>query len=98
MKANGHDLIFVNIEILDENDVRVPDAKIELNAQVNGTAELAGFGSGNPITEEDYTDTEAATYKGRAMAILRSGYEKGEVELTISATDGLSNKVKLTVE
>lgn len=98
MKANGHDLIFVNIEILDENDIRVPDAKIELNAQVNGTAELAGFGSGNPITEEDYTDTEAATYKGRAMAILRSGYEKGEVELTISATDGLSNKVKLTVE
>lgn len=85
MKADGHDLIYVNIDIIDKNGRRVPDAEIILKAEIAGEAVLVGFGSANPVTDENYTDTETVTYKGRALAVLRSGYEKGEVRLTISA-------------
>lgn len=85
MKADGHDLVYVSIEVCDDNGQVVPDAAIDLKASVCGEAVLAGFGSGNPITEENYTDNEATSYRGRATAILRSGYETGKVTLTIKA-------------
>lgn len=91
MKADGHDLIYVEIEILDANGNLVPDAELNLKAELTGDAVLAGFGSGNPITEDDYTDDMTASYRGRAMAILRSDYSKGEAQLVI-ASDTLKSE------
>ena len=97
MAAGGHDLIYVNIEIRDEDGMVVPTAQIPLKASVTGAAWLAGFGSGNPITEDNYTDDTTETYRGRALAILRAGYETGEVTLKVEA-DGLCDEVKVKVE
>ncbi|MBE5859397.1 MAG: glycoside hydrolase family 2 protein [Butyrivibrio sp.] len=87
MASSGHDLIYVGIKITDKDGNVVPDAEIELNAEVTGSAVLAGFGSANPITEDNYTDCETISFKGRAMAILRSGYEKGTVSIKITAKE-----------
>lgn len=84
VKADGHDLIYVGIEIVDQNGVVCPDAAVPLTAEVSGAAALAGFGSGNPVTDEDYTDHCTVTFHGRAMAILRAGYEKGKIGLKVS--------------
>ena len=84
MKADGEDLAYVEIRAEDERGNIVPDAEITLTAQVTGPAELAGFGTANPITDEDYTDNETVTYRGRALAIIRPGTEAGEVRLTVS--------------
>ena len=62
----------------------VPDAEIPLTAQIAGPAELMGFGSANPVTDEDYTDRETVTWHGRALAILRPDRKAGEVRLTVS--------------
>ena len=88
MKADGHDLIYIGIEVMDKDGLLVPDGAVALKAFVSGNAVLAGFGTGNPITEENYTAGETVSYRGRAMAVIRSGYEKGKVQLTVSA-DGM---------
>ena len=49
---------------------------------------LAGVGTGNPITDENYTDNKTVSFRGHALAILRSGYEKGNGVLTVSG-DGV---------
>ncbi|MBR4731745.1 MAG: DUF4982 domain-containing protein [Lachnospiraceae bacterium] len=120
MKADGHDVIYVTVEIVDAQGRVVPDAAVKLEAEIccagEGTklgaeaccagaetklgaeaccadagvsagavATLAGFGTANPITEEDYTDNETVSYRGHALAILRAGYEAGEVTLTVRA-------------
>ncbi|MCQ2538108.1 MAG: DUF4982 domain-containing protein [Lachnospiraceae bacterium] len=97
MKADGHDLIYVNIEICDKEGNVVPTAEINLKATMNGAAVLAGFGSGNPITDENYTDNITTTYRGRALAILRSGYATGEITLKIES-DTLVKEIKLQAE
>ncbi len=84
LRADGHDLLYVGIEVTDEAGRVVPNACIRLHASVTGAASLAGFGSAAPITEEDYTDEEACTCRGRALAILRGGYEAGDCVLTVS--------------
>lgn len=97
MKADGDDLIYVGIEILDEDGLLVPTANIDLTASVKGAATLAGFGSGNPITDEDYTDNLTTSYRGQAMAILRAGYEKGEVTLKVFSDD-FADEICIRVE
>lgn len=85
MKANGHDLIYVGIELLDKDGRLMPDASVPLTVEVEGCAILAGFGSANPVTDEDYTEASTVSYRGRAMAILRSGYESGSVNVKVLA-------------
>ena len=88
MKADGHDLIYIEVGILDRNGIPVSDASVPLKAEVTGCAALAAFGSGNPVTDEDYTDSRTVSYRGRATAILRSGYQSGTIGFRVFA-DGL---------
>ena len=83
MKADGHDVAYVDVEIIDDNGNVVPYAEIPLEIIVSGCGTLAGFGSANPITDEDYTDNKTVSYNGRALAIIRSGYEKGNITLRV---------------
>ena len=98
MKADGHGLIHVGVEITDREGNPVPDSRIQLAAEVTGPAVLSGFGTGNPVTDEDYTSAETAAFRGRAMAVLRSGYEAGEAVLTVTGKGLPAARVILAVE
>ncbi len=98
MRADGHDLIYVGIEITDADGRVVPDAEIPLTAELTGSAVLAGFGSANPITDENYTDKETTVYRGRAMAVIRSGYAPGECCLEVRAEGLEPVRVGLSAE
>lgn len=85
--VDGHDLAYVGIEIIDKDGNVVPDAEIELDAQVTGCGLLAGFGSANPRTEDNYTDGETVSFRGRAMAIIRASHNAGNITLKISSKE-----------
>ena len=97
MRADGHDVIYVMIEAVDSEGNPVCDAEVPLKAEVTGNASLAGFGSGNPVTEDDYTDGETVSFRGRATAILRSGYEAGSACLTILSAGFKTASVDISV-
>lgn len=50
-----------------------------------GCGVLQGIGSGNPITEEDYTGNKFTTYYGSIVVVIRSTEEKGRIKITFSA-------------
>ena len=56
-----------------------------------GAATLLGFGSGNPVTAENYSKGLFTSYQGKALAVLRAGREAGEARLTVSA-EGLGRE------
>lgn len=95
MHADGHDLIYAQIDVCDKDGHTVPDAEIALKASVNGAGILAGFGSSAPVTDENYTDDDAVTYRGRAMLIIRSGYDAGDCEVSVSAKAMDDAKLKI---
>ena len=98
MRADGHDLIYIKAEIVDQEGIAVPDAAVPLSAEISGAAQLAGFGTGNPVTEEDYTDNRTTTWCGCATVILRSGYEPGRITLKISGAGLPDSEVLLSAE
>lgn len=98
IKADGHDLTYVVIEVVDSEGRIVSDASVKLTASFDGAGILAGFGTGNPITEENYTNNETVTYCGVATAIMRSGYEAGRIKLNVEADNlGLSSACEIEV-
>ena len=94
LAADGHSLAYVSVEVVDDEGNLVPDAALPLKANVTGQGSLAGFGSANPITDENYTAGAFTTYQGRALAVIRSGYEAGEAILTVKADSNLSGSFK----
>jgi beta-galactosidase len=83
LKADGHSICYVDITLLDNENRTVTSYDLLLKATLEGPGELLGFGSANPITDENYSAGEFHTYHGKAVAIIRSGYETGEITLSV---------------
>lgn len=97
-KADGHSLCYIPVKVVDANGNVVTDNENQLTVSYEGDGELLGFGSGNHITAENYTSGSFKAYQGRALAVVRSPYEKGTAKLTVS-TDGIEPKtIDITFE
>lgn len=87
LKAGGSDLLFIPIEIIDENGIRKVLNDTDVTVQVEGAAQLAGLGNAN-LTQESlmpYVGSTICTFEGRALAILRSTDNEGSITVTVSA-------------
>ncbi|ESQ79232.1 glycoside hydrolase family 2 TIM barrel-domain containing protein [Asticcacaulis sp. YBE204] len=86
MAANGRDLAYVSIEILDANGVPVyaqtDDRKITI--KVKGVGKLLGAGSGHPARLESFTSGHLTSFHGRAVAVIQSRETAGQIAIEIS--------------
>ena len=87
--ADGQDLIYVTVEILDRDGRVCPDAAIPLTATVKGAGSLLSFASADLKDTSVHTDAHCTTWKGRALLAVRSSAKSGTVSLTVKG-DGLS--------
>ena len=87
--ADGQDLIYVTVEILDRDGLVCPNAAIPLTATVKGSGSLLSFASADLKDTDVYTDAHCTTWKGRALLAVRSSAKSGSVSVTVKG-DGLS--------
>lgn len=85
MKADGTDLSFVQIEIVDREGRVCPNASVELEAIVTGSGVLAALGNADIKDPDTYADQIHKSWKGRALAVVRSTKKAGKVKLTIKS-------------
>lgn len=85
--ADGKDLAYIRVELLDCYGNRLKDDKREISVEVTGSGEFISMGSGNPCTDDHITDTKCHLYRGTAIIILKSK-QAGEI-LTEVTADGL---------
>jgi len=81
IKAGGMDLAYVTIEMLDEEGQVIPRADHLIELEVEGPAILAGLGNGNPQSLAPFQAKKVKLFYGKAMVILRSTREKGDIQL-----------------
>lgn len=88
--ADGVDLSYVRISIVDQQGRVVPHAENNVRIIVKGTGELIGVGNGDSATLEPFTVDYVRAFSGEAMAVVQSKKTPGKI--TVSAySDGLKD-------
>jgi beta-galactosidase len=97
LRADGSDLAYIPITLTDDAGTIRPLCDREVTVRVSGAGTLLGFGSAQPITEEGFSSERHSTYYGRALAVVRSGHQAGDVTVTVSAQDCLPSTLVIPV-
>ncbi|MBW6534977.1 MAG: DUF4982 domain-containing protein [Mariniphaga sp.] len=88
ISADGYDLSYITVEVLDENGNFVPTAGNLIQFSVEGNAEIFGVDNGNPLGHQRLKGKEIDAFHGKCLVVLKAGEKSGNVTLTASA-DGL---------
>ena len=86
LMADGQDLSFVIVEVVDNNGNVCPDAAISCEAFVKGQGRLLAFASADLKDREAYTSSKVTTWHGRALLVVRSTQKKGNAQISIKST------------
>lgn len=87
IKADGRELLYVQISLIDRDGCLDRTACHELSCTVTG-GELLGVFSADPANEDLYGSNACHAFGGRALAVIRAK-TKGKITLTVH-TDGLA--------
>ena len=87
IKANGEDLVFLELALKDEEGNINPSIDKRISVQVTGAGSLQGIGSANPCGIEGFCKDYCETWQGRAMAVVRAGRKEGVICIRLKAED-----------
>ncbi len=87
--ADGQDLAFVTVEALDEKGRLQMNNNQKVHFAVSGPATIAAVGSGDGQSPELYSGDAFTLFHGRALAVVRTSRNAGQIKLAAKA-DGLA--------
>jgi beta-galactosidase len=85
IKADGRDLSFVTVKIVDKNGTTVPRADNFINFSLSGPAFIAGVDNGSEISHESFKANSRHAFHGMALAIVQSRGRAGGIVLKASS-------------
>lgn len=89
LSATGEDLCYILVEALDEKGTLCPLADNSVHFDVEGPADIAGVGNGNPMSFEPFQADSRKLFYGKAMLILQTKEGQGGKVLVTAESDGL---------
>lgn len=95
IKANGKDLSFVTVEVLDKNGLPVPTADNLIRFTVDGKGFIAGTDNGNPNDTISLKKPERRLFNGKAVVILQSDRQAGNITLTAEGENMPKSKITI---
>jgi beta-galactosidase len=81
IKADGVDLSFVTVKIVDRNGVVVPLADNLIKFEVSGDGSIVGVDNGNQISHESFKGKQRKAFHGMALVIIQSKQKAGRIYL-----------------
>jgi beta-galactosidase len=85
IKADGKDLSFIKVRVLDKDDNPVPDADNLIHFNIAGNGTIAATDNGYQASLESFQKPERKCWKGLALVIVKSTEKKGNITLKASA-------------
>jgi beta-galactosidase len=85
IKADGKDLSFVTVKILDKDGNVVPDADNKVNFKISGEGFIASVDNGDPVSHDPFKANYRKAFHGLALAIVQAKEKAGTITFTASA-------------
>ncbi len=90
LAADGQDLSFITVDVVDAKGVIVPDANNMIKFSVEGPAEIVGLDNGDQCCHESFKGTQHSAFNGKCLCIVRS-IKGSDGRVVVRATaDGLA--------
>lgn len=96
LEANGRDLSFVRVTILDNNGVVVPNADNDVKFEIAGPGKIVGVSSGDPTSHESFKAEHRKAFNGRCQVTIMTTREAGSI--TLKATSGDLEQASITLK
>lgn len=87
IKADGQDLCYVTVELVDENNIRNPTIRQAVSFKIDGPGVVAAVASSDPMSTESYRAGHRTTFQGRCLVIIKSEKTPGNIRLRVNSGD-----------
>jgi beta-galactosidase len=94
--ADGRDLSFVEVDIVDAQGVVVPQANNKIDFTISGPGALVGLDAGDSTNHDSYKGTSHAAFSGKVMAIVQSTATAGKITLKASSGSLTASSADIT--
>lgn len=99
IKADGIDLSFITVSILDKDGNLVPNASNLIQFELsNNLASIVGVDNGLQTSMESFKDNKRKAYNGKCLIILQAGQETGEVVLKAKSAGLKEDIIKINID
>lgn len=85
--ADGKDLSFVSVRILDKEGNLVPDADNTVHFEISGSGFIAGVDNGYQAGLEPFKANSRKAFNGLCLAIVQSNGKQGDITLTAKSDE-----------
>ncbi len=83
--ADGEDLAYIEVDVVDKNGVMNPNANNSIQFSISGNGRIVGTDNGNPLDWTNMKSTRRAAFNGKALVIVQSTNKSGSFTLTASS-------------
>ena len=94
--ADGLDLSFIKVEVLDKDGNTVPEASNDITFNVEGAGELVATDNGNPADFTAFPEKTRKAFSGLALGIVKGSGGAGTIKVTASASGLQAGEVTVT--
>ena len=85
LNADGSDLSFVTVEVLDKDGNLCPNADNLITFTVDGNAFIAGVDNGSPYSMERFKSNHRKAFYGKCLVVLQNNGNSGVATLTANS-------------
>jgi len=96
--ADGKDLSFVTVKVVDKDGNLCPVADNEIKFKVKGAGTYCAGANGNPVSLESFQKPQMKVFSGMMTAIVRSSEKPGTIELEATSKGLKKCTVKIAAE
>ncbi len=84
LKADGEDMTFITVNILDKDGILVPDADNSIQVSVTGAADFKGICNGDATSTEVFTKPTMKTFHGQLVIGIQSNGKQGDATIKVT--------------
>ncbi len=98
INADGKDISFVTVSVVDKHGNPCPTATHQLNFSVKGKGTYRAACNGDATSLEQFHLPTMKLFSGKLVVLVQSGTETGDIELNVSGKGLRSSRLKLRAE
>ena len=98
LKADGEDLCYVNVSLVDKDGNPVPCDDRLIKVKVSGAGSFRAIANGDPTCLEPFHEPQMHLFSGQLTVLVQSGMTPGDIKVEVSGKGVSKNEITIKTE